>query len=131
MINIKEDVLQVNDLSLYADEYEYLDGYKDVIVARYSDMSDNEIMLIAVYDNKCVASIIIDMRTKEISSVYTDDEYRNIGMASKLLNVAIKKYHMKYIDVYSNNAVALRLYTRIGFHIDSTSDDGALIHMSI
>lgn len=51
----------------------------------------------------------------EIISVFVKEEYRNQGLASKLINELKASCKIIYLDVASNNYNAYNLYLKLGF----------------
>ena len=73
-----------------------------------------------IYDDKgiLVYSLIYDRL--EIDYIYVKEDFRNLGIASKLLDYLFKQYSYSCtLEVRVDNKVALELYEKFGFEIVS------------
>ena len=91
--------------------------YKNCII------KNNNLIYLCEVDNSIVGYIylIIDKDKAKIDALYVEEEYRNRGIASKLLDYAIthfKKNNIKEVEinVLSNNIAAKKLYEKKGFY---------------
>lgn len=112
---------------LIQDERQYNDTIDEnyVVKNHFNKMLDNDnIKILAYYlDNKIVGYILIrkiDDVTCLLDGLFVLDEYRNKGIAKKLVNEAInicKEYKVKYIDinVMAKNEIAKNLYKNMDF----------------
>ena len=90
----------------------YKKNYHPIIsefTKKYSYTVDNENAGFIIFD------IIYDRC--EIIDIYTVEKFRNVGIATKLINEIIKDYEIKNItlEVSVNNEVAIKLYKKLGF----------------
>lgn len=62
------------------------------------------------------------IQTASICSLAVDSEYRNIGIASKLLDLSFSSYNIKptkiYLHVNTKNENAIKLYQKKGYKIN-------------
>lgn len=101
--------LDYNISDLYS---KYKENYSPIIsefTKKYSYTVDNEnagfIIFNIIYD-RC-----------EIIDVYTVEKFRNMGIATKLINEIINDYEINNItlEVSVDNCVAIKLYEKLGF----------------
>lgn len=90
----------------------YKKNYHPIIsefTKKYSYTVDNENAGFIIFD------IIYDRC--EIIDIYTVEKFRNVGIATKLINEIIKDYEIKNItlEVSVNNEVAIKLYKKLEF----------------
>ena len=109
---------------------------KKTIYQYANDLSEEEINEINDYVNKTIPielanyqNIIIDDKMigcllvtnyedgKEIAELYLEEEYRNKGIGTKIINNIIKENNILYLWVYKKNKKAISLYKRLGFII--------------
>ncbi len=101
--------LDYNISDLYS---KYKENYSPIIsefTKKYSYTVDNENAGFIIFD------IIYDRC--EIIDVYTVEKFRNMGIASKLINEIINDYEINNItlEVSVDNCVAIKLYEKLGF----------------
>ena len=101
--------LDYNISDLYS---KYKENYSPIIsefTKKYSYTVDNENTGFIVFD------IIYDRC--EIIDVYTVEKFRNMGIATKLINEIINDYEINNItlEVCVDNCVAIKLYEKLGF----------------
>ena len=114
---------------------------KDIIYKYANDLTKKEIEEIEEYVKKEVLDNINNYFTininkqiigcllitnyedgKEIAELYLEEEYRNKGIGTKIINNIIKENDILYLWVYKLNKKAISLYKRLGFKtIDETS----------
>ena len=109
---------------------------KKTIYQYANDLSEEEINEINDYVNKTIPkelanyqNIIIDDKMigcllvtnyedgREIAELYLEEEYRNKGIGTKIINNIIKENNILYLWVYKKNKKAISLYKRLGFII--------------
>lgn len=116
---------------LISDEYQYNKLINpNFIVTNYFEniyMNDNNILLIAKEDNICgyifvkeIDSEIDNIKVMLIDGLYVETEYRNKGIASSLIEVALEKCKEKNvtavkIKVMTSNTSAVKLYEKYNF----------------
>lgn len=101
--------LDYNISDLYS---KYKENYSPIIsefTKKYSYTVDNENAGFIIFD------IIYDRC--EIIDVYTVEKFRNMGIASKLINEIINDYEINNItlEVSVDNCTAIKLYEKLGF----------------
>ena len=101
--------LDYNISDLYS---KYKENYSPIIsefTKKYSYTVDNENAGFIIFD------IIYDRC--EIIDVYTVEKFRNMGIATKLINEIINDYEINNItlEVSVDNCVAIKLYEKLGF----------------
>ena len=101
--------LDYNISDLYS---KYKENYSPIIsefTKKYSYTVDNENVGFIIFD------IIYDRC--EIIDVYTVEKFRNMGIASKLINEIINDYEINNItlEVSVDNCTAIKLYEKLGF----------------
>lgn len=101
--------LDYNISDLYS---KYKENYSPIISAftkKYSYTVDNENAGFIIFD------IIYDRC--EIIDVYTVEKFRNMGIATKLINEIINDYEINNItlEVSVDNCTAIKLYEKLGF----------------
>lgn len=101
--------LDYNISDLYS---KYKENYSPIIskfTKKYSYTVDNENVGFIIFD------IIYDRC--EIIDVYTVEKFRNMGIATKLINEIINDYEINNItlEVSVDNCVAIKLYEKLGF----------------
>ena len=101
--------LDYNISDLYS---KYKENYSPIIsefTKKYSYTVDNENVGFIIFD------IIYDRC--EIKDVYTVEKFRNMGIASKLINEIINDYEINNItlEVSVDNCTAIKLYEKLGF----------------
>ena len=112
---------------LILDEKKYNDTIDEniVITDHFNNLINNEnITLLAYYLEEEIVGYILIRRIEEnvclLDGLYVLEEYRNQGIASKLLNEAIKRckeFNVKYIDikVMKKNEIAINIYKKLNF----------------
>lgn len=101
--------LDYNISDLYS---KYKENYSPIIsefTKKYSYTVDNENAGFIIFD------IIYDRC--EIIDIYTVEKFRNMGIATKLINEIINDYEINNItlEVSVDNCVAIKLYEKLGF----------------
>ena len=101
--------LDYNISDLYS---KYKENYSPIIsefTKKYSYTVDNENAGFIIFD------IIYDRC--EIIDVYTVEKFRNMGIATKLINEIINDYEINNItlEVSVDNCTAIKLYEKLGF----------------
>lgn len=101
--------LDYNISDLYS---KYKENYSPIIskfTKKYSYTVDNENAGFIIFD------IIYDRC--EIIDVYTVEKFKNMGIATKLINEIINDYEINNItlEVSVDNCVAIKLYEKLGF----------------
>ena len=126
-----DEELELADRIL-AVSYTHLDVYKrqDFVVNNYFKniiKNENNILLCYEEDNIIKGYIYLKPVNNDsqncylIDGLYVDNEYRNKGIATKLIENAlnvIKETNVAVVDinVMANNSVAISLYKRFGFN---------------
>ena len=81
-------------------------------------MTDNPFRKYVVYDDKAILVYSLIYDRLEIDYIYVLKEYRNIGIASKLLDYLFKKYGFSCsLEVRVDNKEAINLYKKFNFEI--------------
>lgn len=129
-VNSIEDANKCDELltKLILDERKYNDSIEENIIIKnhFNQMLDDKnVILLAYYlDNKIVGYILIrklDNNTCLLDGLFVLEEYRNQGIAKKLLNKAInkcKEFNVKYVDinVMEKNKIAKSIYKKMNFN---------------
>lgn len=112
---------------LILDERKYNDTIDEniVITNHFNNLINNEnIVLLAYYSEEEIIGYILIRRVEKnvclLDSLYVLEQYRNQGIANKLLNAALKKckeFNVKYVDikVMKNNEIAMNIYKKLNF----------------
>lgn len=106
------------------------------IFAYAHNLPKDEILRINAYVNKNIQTElneyrIIEAKNKRIGcylvvkkedgvmldEIFLEDEYRNKGIGSAIINEILKKNNIVYLWVYKDNINAIRLYKKAGFNI--------------
>ena len=107
---------------------------KTTWTAKWDFHTDYHIQIIL--DNNVLASIELEENEEafHIKSLYVNEMYRNKGLATELLEIAIltyisknEKYKQLFLKVRSDNKVAFDMYKKYGFEVHSTEDYGDLL----
>ena len=73
-----------------------------------------------VYNNEAILVYSLIYDRLEIDYIYVKEEYRNKGIASKLLEYLFNKYDYSCtLEVRVDNQAAINLYQKLGFEIVS------------
>lgn len=73
-----------------------------------------------VYDDIAILVYSLIYDRIEIDYIYVNDEYRNEGIASKLMDYLVKNYNYNIsLEVRCDNNEAINLYKKYGFEIVS------------
>lgn len=69
-------------------------------------------------ENKIIGCLLVENKEdgKLLNEIYIEEEYRNKGIGTHLLQQILSKQTV-YLWVYKINTKAIALYTRLGFHI--------------
>lgn len=124
-----------------------IDNYQNNLIPKrknwgFSSLDNIEILekILLMYDKeKAVASASIrkvDNNTAELCSIYTEENYRNRGISSLLINELIKylrdnNYKKLILYTLKGSIPAISLYTKLGFvekNIEEKEED--MDHMS-
>lgn len=94
----------------------------------YTNYIDNYNGELAIDKDKdlIVGQIFIGTEEKNkgfISGLWVRKSYRNMGIGSRLINDAIKKYHGIDLTVHKNNQIAIDMYKKRGFFADTNYKD--------
>jgi len=112
---------------LILDERKYNDTIDEniVITNHFNNLINNEnIVLLAYYSEEEIIGYILIRRVEKnvclLDGLYVLEQYRNQGIANKLLNAALKKckeFNVKYVDikVMKNNEIAMNIYKKLNF----------------
>lgn len=78
-----------------------------------------------IFDNKIVGTIgVIDYKDgKMIDEIFIEEDYRNRGIGTDIINNVLMCNDKVYLWVYINNVKAVRLYKRLGFVVKETSKE--------
>ena len=86
-------------------------------------MTDNPFRKYVVYDDKAILVYSLIYDRLAIDYIYVLKEYRNIGIASKLLDYLFKKYGFSCsLEVRVDNKEAINLYKKFNFEIVATRE---------
>jgi ribosomal protein S18 acetylase RimI-like enzyme len=123
---IKEHLIKCSDsfkpnLNSYVDIPEYSKKIFEKSKMFYEFDGDKLIGLVAVYDNS-------SEKYGWITNVSVDPDYTKNGIAYKLLNNTLeffkkKNYNNVYLEVFSENLKAIKLYNKHGFNQDKINDN--------
>ena len=101
-------IKETNDLNLINSFLKYFD----------TKMTDNPFRKYLVYDDKAILVYSLIYDRLEIDYIYVLEEYRNKGIASKLLEYLFQKHELSCsLEVRVDNKEALILYKKFGFEI--------------
>lgn len=103
-----------------AEDLKYLKGYV------YTDKKDGSLVAIIA------VATYTDGETW-IQPIRVSKKYRGYGLSKQLMDVAIHQLGAKYLAVYSDNEIAIKLYKEYGFRVYRKVDysDGVVYCMSI
>lgn len=78
----------------------------------------NKYKLITINQNIIGAFLIVDYKGGfMIEDIYIEEDYRNKGIGSSIINDLIKRKKIVYLWVYKLNTSAIKLYENLGFRI--------------
>lgn len=112
---------------LILDERKYNDTIDEniVITNHFNNLINNEnVVLLAYYSEEEIIGYILIRRVEKkvclLDGLYVLEQYRNQGIANKLLNAALEKckeFNVKYVDikVMTNNEIAMNIYKKLNF----------------
>lgn len=97
----KEEIGEIND---------YVNKTIPIELANYQNI---------IIDDKMIGCLLVTNYEdgKEIAELYLEEEYRNKGIGTKIINNIIKENNILYLWVYKKNKKAISLYKRLGFII--------------
>ena len=68
-----------------------------------------------IYDKKIVGYLYNEKNI--INEIYIDNNYRNLGIGTNIINDIISKYKETYIYIFKDNKKALKLYKKLEFKV--------------
>ena len=87
---------------------------------------------IALDKNGSFAGYIIVSRKEDniIGPLWIEEQYRGYGLSNILMKDAVEKWDGNYLGVYADNQVAIQLYKKFGFKINSAKiyKDGTVVY---
>lgn len=87
---------------------------------------------IALDKNGSFAGYIIVSRKEDniIGPLWIEEQYRGYGLSNILMKDAVEKWDGNYLGVYADNQVAIQLYKKFGFKINSSKiyKDGTVVY---
>lgn len=92
---------------------EYWKNNYDIVKEIYIPMSNTFIY----YDGEDIRGFISVINNEFIGALFVDNNYQSIGIGSKLIDYAIKKYKNLSLAVYKDNKEAVNFYERKGFKL--------------
>lgn len=118
---------------LLEDEKKYNDNLTDYKIKDYykNQLNNPNKVIFGAFDKDLIGYIYIKKITMPngpdkndvalIDGLYVEEEYRNQGIATKLINEAnnwCKEKNIKYLDIHviDNNIIAKKLYQKLGFN---------------
>lgn len=74
---------------------------------------------IIVIDDKKVGCLLLSNQVdgKLFDELYLENEYRNKGIGSKIINEVLENNNIVYLWVYKDNTKAINLYNKLGFEV--------------
>lgn len=64
----------------------------------------------------------IGINQEKIEMLFVHPEFQKQGLGRKLIQFALEKHNVKYVDVNEQNPLALSFYTHLGFKVYDRSD---------
>ena len=119
LISYKKNIIfkYANDLSI--EEINEIDKYsKDEVNNHLNDYYN------IIVDNKMIGSLVYYSHDDGLllDEIYIEESYRNLGIATSIINDITSKNNIVYLWVYKDNNKAVELYKRLGFIIIDSSE---------
>ena len=75
-------------------------------------------------DDKVIGCLIIkpDEGFTLLDEIFIEEEYRNLGIGTDIINNILNKNNKVYLWVYIDNVRAVKLYKRLGFKVKEETD---------
>jgi ribosomal protein S18 acetylase RimI-like enzyme len=82
-----------------------------------------------VIDSNIAGCLLVDNYEDGVilEEIYIEEEYRNLGIGSKIISDLIKKQNIIYLWVYKDNKKAIKLYERFGFKVIEETETRCLM----
>lgn len=70
-------------------------------------------------DNKIIGCLLVEKHLDGVilDEIFIEEEYRNNGIGTKIINDVLSNYCIVYLWVYKDNINAIKLYEKLGFLI--------------
>lgn len=119
LINYKRNTLYEYAHDLRDDEITKIENYVKDTVPKLLDNYFN-----IVVDGKIVGCLLVTLKDDGVllDEIFIEEEYRNFGIGTSIINKVINDNDIVYLWVYKENVNAIKLYKRIGFNIIEDSD---------
>ena len=119
LINYKRNTLYEYAHDLRDDEITKIENYVKDTVPKLLDNYFN-----IVVDGKIVGCLLVTLKDDGVllDEIFIEEEYRNFGIGTSIINKVINDNDIIYLWVYKENVNAIKLYKRIGFNIIEDSD---------
>jgi len=77
-----------------------------------------------VVDGKIVGCLLVTSKDDGVllDEIYIEEDYRNSGIGTSIINNVINNNDIVYLFVYKDNKNAIKLYKRLGFNIIEDTD---------
>lgn len=82
-----------------------------------------------IVDSKILGCLLVDNYEDGVmlEELYIEEDYRNLGIGSKIINNLIKKQRIIYLWVYKINKKAIELYKRFNFEVTEETENRFLM----
>lgn len=105
--------------------FEYANNLSDEEIDKINNYVDHEVpkqidnYYNIVINNKVIGCLLLrDIDDgKLLDEIYLEEEYRNKGIGTNILNKVLNDNNIIYLWVYKDNEKAISLYKRLGFNI--------------
>ena len=114
LIEYKKRIIYEYAKDLSIEEVNKIDEYVTSEVSRLMDDYYN-----IVVNNKIIGSLLLTEKDdgKLLDEIYLEEEYRNNGIGTDIINNIISNNDIIYLWVYKDNEKAISLYKRLNFNI--------------
>ena len=114
LIEYKKRIICEYAKDLSIEEVNKIDEYVTSEVSRLIDDYYN-----IVVNNKIIGSLLLTEKDdgKLLDEIYLEEEYRNNGIGTDIINNIISNNDIIYLWVYKDNVKAISLYKRLNFNI--------------
>lgn len=77
-----------------------------------------------VVSNNIIGCLLVEQKDDGVllDEIYIDNEYRNKGIGTNIINNILKENKKVYLWVYKANVSAIKLYQKLGFNIIDETD---------
>ena len=105
--------------------YEYAKDLSDEEINRINNYVTSEVPKLIndycniIVDNKIVGCLLLTNKEdgKLLDEIYLEEEYRNKGIGTEIINDILNNNDVVYLWVYKENEKAISLYKKLGFNV--------------